>query len=68
MPNAVGLIGTLLGVLAGIATGMVIYDWMGSGVVAAAAGIGGGLLAAALWGSLAIFLIQSMVDRSESKK
>ncbi len=66
MPNTVGLIGTLLGVLAGIATGMVIYDWMGSGVVAVAAGIGGGLLATALWGSLAIFLIQSMVSRSES--
>lgn len=58
MPNTTGLVGTLLGFLGGIATGIVIYKWIGGGLVAVAAGVAGGLLGTVLWGALAIFLIQ----------
>ena len=58
MPNTTGLVGTLLGFLGGIATGIVIYKWIGGGLVAVVAGVVGGLLGTVLWGALAIFLIQ----------
>ena len=58
MPNTTGLVGTLLGFLGGIATGIVIYKWIGGGLVAVATGVVGGLLGTVLWGALAIFLIQ----------
>ena len=58
MPNTTGLVGTLLGFLGGVATGIAIYKWIGSGLVAVAVGVVGGLLGTVLWGALAIFLIQ----------
>ena len=58
MPNTTGLVGTLLGFLGGIATGIVIYKWIGGGLVAVVVGVVGGLLGTVLWGALAIFLIQ----------
>ena len=69
MPNTTGLVGTLLGFLGGIATGIVIYKWIGGGLVAVAAGVAGGLLGTVLWGALAIFLIQViqwLIGRSRS--